>query len=64
MKRKDYEVFYIFEMLAAAKKGVGKKKLRDSVSCNGIKFKAIFRILFIDDLLELMMYSNTTGPYY
>ena len=53
MKRKDYEVFYIFEMLTAAKFVVGKKKLRDSVSCNGVKFKIIFDLLIAKGLLEL-----------
>jgi predicted transcriptional regulator len=51
MKRRDYEVFYIFEILAAAKHGISKKKLRDSVSCNGIKFRLIFDSIYAKELL-------------
>jgi predicted transcriptional regulator len=52
MKRRDYEVFYIFEILAAAKKGITKKKLRDSVSCNGVKYKIILDGLLDNELLQ------------
>jgi predicted transcriptional regulator len=52
MKRRDYEVFYIFEILSAAKHGISKKKLRDKVSCNGVKYKSITKMLIEKQLLE------------
>ena len=52
MKRRDYEVFYIIEMLSAAKHGSTKKKLRDATTCNGVKFSKIFNDIFDRGLIE------------